>query len=91
MVCLFLIRNSNSMAVAVNDKIPSNFINGYYTFIITNLNRIAVLCSVDCRIKRRILLTANFRGKRFCRSRVRRAAVFFVCKKMNFQAHGKMI
>ena len=29
MLCLFLIRNSNSMTVAVNNNIPSNFINGY--------------------------------------------------------------
>ena len=29
MLCLFLIRNSNSMTFAVNNNILSNFINGY--------------------------------------------------------------
>ena len=73
MVCLFLIRNSNSMAVTIDDKILSNFINGYYTFIITNLNLGAALCSFNSCIQSIIRLNTslcnNLRNKRSHRRR----------------------
>ncbi len=64
------------MAVTIDDKILSNFINGYYTFIITNLNLVAALCSFNSCIQSIIRLNTslcnNLRNKRpYRRSRSR--------------------
>ena len=64
------------MAVTIDDKILSNFINGYYTFIITNLNLGAALCSFNSCIQSIIRLNTslcnNLRNKRpYRRSRSR--------------------
>ena len=67
----FLLRNSNSMAIAVDDNVLFKFINGYYTIIVTNLNRIAVFSCFDSCIQSiirlRTSLCNNLRNKRFCR------------------------
>ena len=63
MVSGFLRRNGNGMTITIDNNSFFNRANGQRA-ILTNLNRIAVLCSVDCRIKRLILRIADFRGKR---------------------------
>ena len=64
------------MTVAVNNNILSNFINGYYTFIITNLNLGTALSSFNSCIQSIIRLNTslcnNLRNKRpYRRSRSR--------------------
>lgn len=59
------------MAIAVDDNVLFKFINGYYTIIVTNLNRIAVFSCFDSCIQSiirlRTSLCNNLRNKRFCR------------------------
>ena len=74
MISSILLGNGNGVAITVDNNSFFNRANGQRA-ILTNLNRSAVLCIVDCCIKRIILCTADFRGKRFCRSRGRRAVV----------------
>ena len=68
MIFSTLLGNGNGVAVTIDNNSFFNRANGQRA-ILTNLNRIAVLCSVDCCIQRLILRIADFRGKRFCRSR----------------------
>ena len=73
MIFSILLGNGNGFVVTVDNDGLGEHADGQRA-ILTNLNRSAVLCIVDCCIKRIILHIADFRGKRFCRSRGRRAA-----------------
>ena len=70
MIFSILLGNGNGFVVTVDNDGLGEHADGQRA-ILTNLNRSAVLCSVDCCIQRIILHIADFRCKGFSRGRDR--------------------